>query len=177
MKPLQAVETYTGKIEQADPSRYREVPIDTEDYANVLLRLNNGARGSFTVSQVHAGRKNRVYIEIAGTKQSAYFDSEHPNDLWIGKRDGSNAIIMKDPSLLHPEARRYADYPGGHNEGYPDTFKQLFKHIYESVQSKRSSVDSSEVALSYPSFADGLREQTLCEAIVRSHSGNQWVSI
>jgi predicted dehydrogenase len=172
-KPLKAVETYTGKVEQADdPSLYQEVPVDTEDYANVLLRLGNGARGSFTVSQVHAGRKNRVYIEIAGSRQTVSFDSEHPNYLWVGKRDGSNQVVMKDPSLLYPEARRFADYPGGHNEGYPDTFKQLFKDIYETIAAKAGKPNGT-----YPTFADGLREQQLCDSIMRSHLENKWVSI
>ncbi|MEK0314621.1 Gfo/Idh/MocA family protein [Cohnella sp. 56] len=171
-KPLKALETYTGKVEENDPSQYEEVAIHTEDYANVLLRLSNGARGSFTASQVHAGRKNRAYIEIAGTRQTVSFDSEHPSYLWVGKRDGSNLVMMKDPSLLHPDARRYADYPGGHNEGYPDTFKQLFKDIYEAISSK-----ATNRAANHPDFRDGLREQLLCEGIVRSHREGKWISI
>jgi len=172
MKPLQAMETYTGKVESTDPARYEEVSVDTEDYANVLLRLGNGARGSFTVSQVHAGRKNRAYIEIAGSRQSVSFDSEHPNDLWIGRRDGSNQVVMKDPSLLYPEVRRYADYPGGHNEGYPDTFKQLFKDIYETIAAEQGKPSGT-----YPTFADGLREQQLCDSIMRSHLENKWIKV
>ncbi|OAS14396.1 Gfo/Idh/MocA family protein [Paenibacillus oryzisoli] len=172
-KSLHAMDTYTGKVVHSDPSLYREVPIDTEDYANVLLRLDNGAKGSFTVSQIHAGRKNRVYVEIAGTKQTVAFDSEHPNYLWVGRRDGNNQVIMKDPSLLHTEVRRYADYPGGHNEGYPDTFKQLFKEIYAAMTSKEHKIGTKV----YPDFSDGLREQMLCEGIVRSHLESKWVSI
>lgn len=171
-KPLKAMETYTGKVEHSDPSQYQEVSIDTEDYANVLLRLDNGARGSFTASQVHAGRKNRVYIEIAGTRQTVSFDSEHPNYLWVGRRDGNNQVVMKDPPLLYPEVRRFADYPGGHNEGYPDTFKQLFKDIYQAMASKDDKKGSA-----YPSFTDGLREQILCEHIVQSHIERKWISI
>ena len=59
-KPLKPVETYSGKVLQ--PSDYEEVPIDTEDYATVLIKFDNGAHGSFTVNQVAAGRKNRMYF-------------------------------------------------------------------------------------------------------------------
>ncbi|MCU6710740.1 Gfo/Idh/MocA family oxidoreductase [Paenibacillus sp. J5C_2022] len=170
-KPLEAAETYAA-IVNSEASRYQEVPIDTEDYANILFRMGNGVRGSFTVSQVHAGRKNRLYIEIAGTRQSASFDSEHPNYLWIGNRDGNNQVMIKDTSLLHPEARRYADYPGGHNEGYPDTFKQLFKDIYHAMAS-----NEYRDGISYPSFTDGLREQTLCESINKSQHERKWIAV
>ena len=168
-----AIETYTGKVDKAVPARYEEITIQTEDYANVLLRTENGVRGSFTVSQVHAGRKNRAYIEIAGTKMTAAFDSEQPNCIWLGKRDGNNQVMMKDPSLLSAEVRRYADYPGGHNEGYPDTFKQLFKDIYDAIASQADR----NGAASYPCFADGLREQLLCDGIVKSHLESKWITV
>ena len=97
-KPSKPVETYTGKI--LKPEDYIDQPIHTEDYATILLHYENGARGVVTVSQVSAGRKNRLFFEISASKQSLAWDSEHPNDMWIGKRDTYNGVLMKDPSLL-----------------------------------------------------------------------------
>jgi predicted dehydrogenase len=84
-KPKKAIETFTGKM--LTPSDYEDKPISTEDYASILLRYENDARGVVTVSQVSAGRKNRLSYEIDGSKASLAFESEHPNELWIGHRE------------------------------------------------------------------------------------------
>ena len=166
-KPLKPVETYSGKV--LTPEDYADVEIKTEDYATVLLKFSNGAHGSFTVNQVAAGRKNRMYFEIYGSKASVAFDSEKPNELWIGSRDGNNQIMMKDPSLLTGQARTYDSYPGGHNEGFADTSKQTILRVYQDILQIENS--------GHPLFKDGLRELELCEAIVRSARENRWISL
>ena len=115
-KPLKPVETYAGKM--LKPEDYQDVPIKTEDYASVMFRFHSGARGVMTVSQVFAGRKNRLSFEISGSKQSAVWESELPNQLWIGKRDRNNELLLKDPSLVSEGSRSLINYPGGHNEGF-----------------------------------------------------------
>ena len=134
-KPTRPLETFTGKLLQ--PEDYIDQPIYTEDYASILLRYENGARGVLTVSQICAGRKNRMFFEIDGSKASLGFDSERPNEIWIGHRDRPNELLLKDPSLLSPEARSVASYPGGHNEGFADTFKQLYRKVYDYIQKRR----------------------------------------
>ena len=145
-------------------SDYEEVPIHTEDHANVLLRFENGQRGVVTVSQVAAGRKNRLNIEISGSKANFEWCSEKPNELWIGKRETANQTLMKDPSLFYPEAGSLISFPGGHNEGFPDTSKQMFKEVYAAVAEGKQPENPT-----YPTFADGLRELLICERIVESH--------
>ncbi|MCL2588665.1 MAG: Gfo/Idh/MocA family oxidoreductase [Oscillospiraceae bacterium] len=166
-KPLKPIETYTGKLLEA--SDYTEVPIDTEDYASVLLRYENGAHGSFTTNQVAAGRKNRCYFEIYGDKQAIWWDSESPNELWIGKRDGNNEVMIKDPSLMHPEAVAFAAFPGGHPEGFPDTSRQMFAEVYRHIRD--GSTDK------FPNFLDGARELDLCDAIFESAKSEKWVTL
>ncbi|MHC4509956.1 MAG: Gfo/Idh/MocA family protein [Planctomycetota bacterium] len=168
-KPLKPVETYAGKV--LKPEDYQDVPINTEDYATVLLRFENDARGVMTVNQVAAGRKNRLYFEIDGSKQAVAWESEAPNQIWIGKRDGNNEILMRDPSLVYPECTSLIDYPGGHNEGFPDTFKQLFKEVYAHIAGEISSPPV------YPTFKDGLREMVLCESIMESNGKQAWVKV
>jgi predicted dehydrogenase len=170
LKPLKAIETYSGKMLQA--SDYAEVPINTEDHATVLLRFDNGSKGSITVSQVSAGRKNRLNIEISGSKSNFEFNSERPNELWIGKREKANEHLMKDPSLFHPEASALISFPGGHNEGFPDTSKQMFKEVYAAVSAGRQPSNPS-----YPTFASGLRELIIGERIVESNKKQAWVKI
>ena len=95
--------------------------------------MGKRARGAMTASQVSAGRKNRLSIEIYGTKSSVAWNQERPDELWSGHRDVANQIFIKDPSLLKPAARTFADLPGGHSEGYDDTFKQVFRRFYASI--------------------------------------------
>jgi predicted dehydrogenase len=169
-KPLKPVETYAGKV--LKPEDYAEVDIDTEDYATVLFRFQNGERGVLTVSQVSAGRKNRLYFELDGSTRSAAWDSEMPNRMWIGRRDGNNELIMKDPSLVHAEVRSIISLPGGHQEGFNDTPFQLFTEFYGDVRRGGPSASPS-----YPTFADGLREQVLAQRILESHRGQKWVDV
>jgi predicted dehydrogenase len=170
LKPLKAIETYSGKM--LTPEDYQEVPINTEDHATVLLRFDNGSKGSITVSQVNAGRKNRLNIEIAGSVSAFEFNSERPNELWIGKREKANEQLMKDPSLVHREVSSLVSFPGGHNEGFPDTSKQLFKEVYAAVAAGKQPEQPT-----FPTFADGLRELLIGERIVESNKKQAWVTI
>jgi predicted dehydrogenase len=169
-KPAKPLETFTGKI--LTPEDYVDQPISTEDYATILLHYENGVRGVLTVSQVSSGRKNRLFYEINGSKSSLSWDSEKPNELWIGHRTEPNQILMKDPSLLSPEARAVSSYPGGHNEGFPDTFKQLYTKVYNYILA-----DDFTKTPDFPTFADGHYEMQLCEAIEQSAREKMWVKI
>jgi len=168
-KPLKPVETYTGKILQ--PEDYKDVPISTEDYATVMLRFSNGNKGVITVSQVSAGRKNRLSLEIAGSKQTFAWNSESPNEMWIGKRDAANQVLMRDPSLFDKESAALISFPGGHNEGFPDTSKQMFKEVYENI--RKGTMEGAK----FPTFEDGLRELQLCDRIIESNEKQAWVKV
>lgn len=163
-----SVETFQA----AKPESSKPVEIDTEDCGSVLLRFEGGTIGNLWVSQVTAGFKNCLRFEIAGAKASLAFDSQRPSELFIGHRHEPNQIVLRDPSLLSPAARALADYPGGHNEGFPDTFKQLFKEFYRYV----SEGDFSKPA-PFPTFADGHREVALCEVILKSHKESRWIDV
>ena len=98
--------------------------------------------------------------------------SEEPNQLWIGHRERANEILIRDPALVSDAARRFISYPGGHNEGFPDTFKQCFRAFYGYIQAGDFSA-----APTFPTFRDGHREIRLCEAILRSHREARWVEL
>jgi predicted dehydrogenase len=169
-KPAKPLETFTGKILQ--PSDYIDQPISTEDYATILLHYESGVRGVVTVAQVCSGRKNRLFFEINGSRSSLAWDGERPNELWIGNRTAPNQVVLKDPSLLTPEARQTASYPGGHAEGFPDTFKQLSKKVYDYIFAGDFSKKPD-----FPTFADGHYEMVLCEAIEKSAKEGKWIKV
>jgi predicted dehydrogenase len=164
------VETFQGKLTAARDTE--AVAIRTEDYGSVLLRFRGGASGAFAVSQVAAGRKNCLRYEVAGARASLAWDSERPDELWIGHRDSPNALLSRDPALLHPAARPFASYPGGHNEGFADTFKQLFREVYDYIEA-----GDAQAPRRFPTFRDGHREVVLCEAILKSHRERTWVDV
>jgi predicted dehydrogenase len=166
-KPRHSVETFAGKTLQA--AEYDEVAIDTEDFGAMMFAMGE-TRGSLTVSQVSGGRKNRLFIEIFGSKASAAWNAETPEELWIGHRDGPNQIQIKDSVMMSPEAASYTDLPGGHAEGYPDTFKQVFRRFYRRV------ADSS-APIEYPTFVDGIRQMRVLDAVLESSKKRAWVDI
>ena len=164
-----------GRVEsfqKAAATETEEVMIGTEDYASVLLHFENEARGVMTVSQVSPGRKARLWFEIDGSEGSLSFNSESPNQLWIGRRERASELLPKDPALQSSDSRRYAAYPGGHPEGYPDTFVQLFKDFYAYL-----AVGDFRAPRSFPTFETGHEELVLCEAIAQSAQEKSWITL
>jgi predicted dehydrogenase len=167
-RPKGPIETFAGKTLAAED--YVEYPVDTEDFGAVVFRMNNGARGAFTASQVSAGRKNGLRLEVYGAKSSVTWDQERPDELWIGNRNTPNQVMIKDPSLMKDAARGYADLPGGHSEGYDDTFKQVFRRFYHSIELPGATPE-------YPQFEDGLRQLNILEAEFASSEKRAWVDV
>ncbi|MCG8587039.1 MAG: Gfo/Idh/MocA family oxidoreductase [Pirellulales bacterium] len=169
-RPTELVETFSGKME--DSSRSATIDIATDDAGCVMLRFDNGAHGCLWVSQTTAGRKNCLRFEVAGSSQTFAWNSEAPNCMWIGHRDRPNESLIRDPALLGQSAAAVSSFPGGHNEGFSDTFKQLFRRFYAYIAAGDMSAPPT-----FPTFSDGHREILLCEAILRSHRNRSWVDV
>jgi predicted dehydrogenase len=167
-RPRQQVETFAGK--SLTPTDADDIAVTTEDFGAVVFRMGEMTRGCMSASQVSAGRKNQLNIQIYGTKASVSWDQERPDELWIGQRNSPNQIIVKDPSLLKEGARTYADLPGGHSEGYDDTFKQVFRRFYSSIRNPQAVAE-------YPQMADGLRQMVILQAELESARNRAWVDI
>jgi len=153
---------------------YVEKRIETEDYATLLLRFDNGARGVFTTSQLCPGRKCRIFYEIDGSKCAVSWNHEKANELWIGYRDEANKVLLRDPTLIHEEARPYAHYPGGHDEGWPDDIKNIFSNIYQFIREEK---DVFKDEPNFPTFLDGHRMMVIVETALKSHREKRWVEI
>jgi predicted dehydrogenase len=159
-QPTGPVETFTSGAAPAGETV--DTPMETEDAAGILLRLSGGARAVLTVSQVSAGRKNRLHWEIDGSTSALAWDSEVPEQLWIGHRDRPSELML----------RERGDYPPGHAEGFPDTFKDLYRAVYGAVAAGGPPDDPD-----YPTFADGHEEAVIADAIARSHAEQRWVTV
>jgi predicted dehydrogenase len=165
----------TGPVETFSTDRAADtVPVDirTEDVATVLLRFEHGARGQFAVSQLSPGRKNSLQYEIDGSSSAVAWDSEQPEQLWIGHRDRPNELLLRNPALMNALGGQAARLPGGHVEGFFDTFGALFTAIYEDVAAGRPAA-----APRYPTFADGHDEMLVGDAIAESARTGAWVDV
>jgi predicted dehydrogenase len=145
-------------------------PVRTEDAALVQFETDSGALGSVVVSQISAGRKNRLWIELDGSDEALAFDQEHPEELWCGSRE-SVAIVRRDPSTLSAPAARYATLPAGHPQGYADCFDAFVRDAYDAIR-------GGQLAEGTPTFEDGLRAAVITDAVLASSSRDgEWVEV
>jgi predicted dehydrogenase len=143
--------------------------VTTEDAALVQFETDSGALGSAVISQVSAGRKNRLWLEVDGSEEAVAFDQEHPEELWCGTRE-ELTIRRRDPATLSPPAARYASLPGGHPQGYADCFDAFVGDVYAAVRGEPLPDGT-------PTFADGLRAALITEAVLASARDGQWVDV
>jgi predicted dehydrogenase len=169
--PLGEVGTFAGQGVAADVERVRE-PMTSDDAAGILLRFEGGLRGLCSVSQVSAGRKNRLTWELNCSQRSLAWVSEEPEYLWIGHRGRPNELANKDPGLMTDLGAAVTGYPAGHVEGYPDTFKGLFAAVYADIAAGKPSPEPT-----YPTFADGHDIALVCEAVATSAQAQAWTPV
>ena len=167
--PVGDVETFGAAAD--DVERVRE-PMSSDDAAGILLRLEGGMRGVCSVSQVSAGRKNRLSWELNGSRRSLAWTSEEPEYLWVGHRDRPNEKANKDPALMSGLGAAVTGYPAGHVEGYPDTFRALFAAVYRDV-----AVGGPSAHPSYPTFADGHDAMLVGDAVASSARSGTWTKV
>jgi predicted dehydrogenase len=167
-RPIGPVETFAA----AEDAERVDVAMTTEDLAHILVRFDNGARGSAVISQVSAGRRNSLRFEVDGSRGSLAWDAERHEELWLGHRGRPNETLLRDPALLQPAAAVRTSLPAGHAEGFADTFKELYRAVYTVVAAGAMPGEPD-----FPTFADGHRENVLAEAVARSARERRWVEV
>ncbi len=163
--------TFSERLPDAD---YQDIPVTTEDAGSVLFRFDDGSKGCFSVSQVSAGRKNRLHFDINASVSSLSWDQETPQQLWVGQRHRANQILGDDPSLLNRDVAGQAHFPGGHSEGWPDAFKNMMLNFYQAVLAGKMPTASER---RFASFSEGANVMYIIDAIVKSHQQRRWISV
>ena len=143
--------------------------VSTEDAAVVLFETDEGALGTVTVSQISAGRKNKLWIEIDGAAEALAFDQEDPEQLWCGRRE-SATILRRDPAYLSHAAARFSTLPAGHPQGYADCFDFFVADVYAAIADGAPSDG-------LPGFEDGLRAAQITDAVLASAASRAWVDV
>jgi predicted dehydrogenase len=167
-RPAREIETFAA----AEDVEREDAEMATDDLAQILLRFEDGSRGSLVVSQVSGGRKNSLRFEVDGSKGALAWDSERHEELWLGHRGRPNEVLVRDPTLLAPEARSRTGLPAGHAEGFAETFKELYRAVYGAVASGEPPEQPD-----YPTFADGHWENVLGDAVALSNRERRWVEV
>jgi len=172
-KPSRSREAFQAA---GDEEAFERVQSPLEDLASVIVKFDGGAKGAFSVGQVCAGHKNDLQLEVCGASGSLKWRQEQQNELWIGRRDGPNQLLAKDPSLLDDAARRYAHLPGGHQEGWADAFCNVMRDIYDVIARGPSPAEPRPPA--FATFEDGYRAACIVDAILASaKQGGVWTKV
>jgi predicted dehydrogenase len=150
------------------------VTVTSEDLAGLLLRFSGGARGVVTLSQVSAGRKNGLVIEVNSGDASFFWSQETPERAWIGRRDGPNMEVVGDPATLHPAAARLSHYPPGHVEGWPDAMRNLMDDFHGAIEARRKG---DSWVTSVATFSEAHRLVQVAEAVAESTRTGTWTRI
>jgi predicted dehydrogenase len=152
----------------AAPAEPDRIPVATEDVALVLLETDGGAPGSVVVSQVSAGRKNRLWFEVDGEHASVTFDQEAPETLLVGRREGTTALA-RDTAFLAPDAARLSRLPAGHAQGYHDCFDLFVADAYAAMAGAAPD--------GLPLVADGVRAARITDAVMASARTGTWTDV
>jgi predicted dehydrogenase len=169
-KPKTQVETFSVTAD----TEYEEVDVKTEDYGAVIFKMDNGARGVFHVSEVSAGRKCYLNIEVNGTKASMHWNQETSDSMWMGFRDEDNRLVMRNPNLMSPGAKEYTYLAAGHPEGWNDAMCNNIYSFYKYIaQDKVMGRDP----LDFATFEEGHYLIKLTEAILKSSETKSWVKL
>ena len=167
LRPTGPVQTFT---KDDGSSKGEEYSVQTDDFANVILAYEGGAMGNLAISQVASGRSNCIRIEVYGEKKSIAWNSERPNEMEVLQRGERNQVVWRDQSLFDEELLPYLDLPPGHNEGFDDSFKMLYRNIYKHIEDPNTPVF-------YATAAEGHNELAICDAIIKSDQSGQWQDI
>jgi predicted dehydrogenase len=169
-KPTTQVETFAVNANV----EYEEKKVTTEDYAGVLVKFANGATGVFQCSEISAGRKCFIDIEVDGSEASFHWNHEIGDRMWKGNRNSNNEEVMRNPNLMMQPGKAYSYLAAGHPEGWNDAFKNSIEAFYRYIRDgKKYGTDPCDFA----TFEDGHYIMKLTEAVIKSSREKRWITV
>ncbi|WP_447592430.1 Gfo/Idh/MocA family protein [Stenotrophomonas rhizophila] len=144
-------------------------PVASEDVAAAMFRTGAGTLASLTVSQVSAGRHNRLWFEIDGAQASVAFNQEDAERLWIGRPDQREEVFVRGPGAGSAEQRRLSVLPAGHAQGYGQCFEAFVADTYRAIEGEQPQ--------GLPTFEDGVRSALIVDRVIASARTRAWTTI
>lgn len=145
------------------------------DHVSALLAFDNGARGTFTVTQAAAGAENDVRLRVFGAKGSLEWSHRQSSYLQLSLQGEATRTIGRGDAFLPPEILAAGRTPRGHPEG----LREAFANIYSEMAAERMALALGEtpVLAPYPRIADGAHTMAFIEACIRSHQDGRWAQV
>jgi predicted dehydrogenase len=160
-----------GTFGRSITPRLVDVRVATEDYGSVLLRFENEMHGMLTLSQVSAGRKNRLALEIDGSTKSAAWNQEQAEAIWFGYRDQPNDVILKKKTAAKQDDQTHPASPSGYGKVWADATKHFIQAVYQYItEGKQPKRDSSTFA----TFVNGYEAAVVADRILASSRQRRW---
>ena len=148
-----------------------------DDYAGALLRFDNGARGSFWVTQAAAGVENCLRIRVSGTAGTLEWEQERPTALIFRPLDGPVELRTPNGPRTLPLAARASRIVAGHPEGFHEGFANVYSDAAEAIAARRSGRSADPLALQFPTAYDGVLGVKFVEAAMASSAADgAWTS-
>jgi predicted dehydrogenase len=146
-----------------------------DDNANILLRFDNGAKGSLWSSQIATGNENALRIRLYGDKAGIDWSQENPNYLSLTALGGNKEILSRASASVPAATGTMTRLPAGHPEGFLEAFATLYRDIAEQLNARKSNRECDPEAMLVPGIANGLRGMRFIEKAVSSNAeGNTW---
>jgi predicted dehydrogenase len=147
------------------------------DYAAAMLRFDNGARGSFWVTQAAAGVENCLRIRVSGSRASLEWNQEHPTVLAFRPISGPAEVRTPNGPGTLPLSARATRIVKGHPEGFHEAFANIYTDAAEAIAGRRSGNRPDPMALHFPNEIDGARGVKFVEAAMASSAADgAWTS-
>lgn len=147
-----------------------------DDDGNILLRLENGAKGTMSISQIAVGEENNLAIKVYGEKGSIEWHQEEPNKLLTHWLNEPIKVYTPNGNNLYPVALETSRIPAGHPEGYLEAFATIYKGFATDLVALLNG--ETELKKQYPSVYDGVRGMKFIYGAVESNTNNStWVKL
>lgn len=146
-----------------------------DDNAHVLMRFENGARGTMIVTQVAPGNDCGLRIRVYGTEGGLEWRQEDVNVLRYTPTDQATRILSKGADGLLPDSYRMTRVPKGHPEGYLEGFANVYAELAVAIEARREGA-AIGAPIGLATAEDGLSGVAFVEAVLASEAGgNVWV--
>ncbi len=162
-----------GTFGKSSTPRFVNVRVGTEDYASILIRFHDDTRGALTLSNVSAGSKNRLLLQIDGSKGSAAWDQERPESPWLGYRDRANKLPPK-AKAAKSKTGSYDHFPAGDGDAWLVGIDNFMVEVYQYIKKgKKPGRDTADFA----TFQVGFEAAVMVDRIMASNRQGRWSKI